>query len=60
MSNDSSVTVASRTPLMMGMRDRYTCGRQRGDKPAGARGKPQLPLVTHLRDRNYFGKCCVL
>lgn len=28
MSNDNSVTVASRTPLMMGMSDKYTCGRR--------------------------------
>lgn len=28
MSNDNSVTVASKTPLMMGMSDKYTCGRR--------------------------------
>ena len=43
MSKDSSVTVASRTPLMMGMRDRYTCERMQQWPPGRAElGRPVL------------------
>lgn len=46
MSNDNSVTVASRTPLMMGMSDKYTCGKggRRGGWPRLSQAAPHTPL----------------
>lgn len=61
-SKDSSVTVASRTPLMMGTSDRYTCRRSEGLRWAGAthHSEPQESSGPHLGDRTlYPGKCCL-
>lgn len=59
MSNDNSVTVASRTPLMMGMSDKYTCGRRAGRADGGpewgwaaqqTQGKAPAALSTLTRE----------
>lgn len=68
MSNDNSVTVASRTPLMMGMSDKYTCGKKAGGAAGPASSwaaqqtpgrKPELRSLPHRRDTTYlFGRWC--
>lgn len=63
-SKDSSVTVASRTPLMMGTSDRYTCRRSEELRWVGATHHSELqessgPCTLPGDPTFYPGKCCL-